>query len=112
MKISKKILVLSILAFLIFSSFLLRPSFAFEESEFYRIEDDGGFLSNDEISSLNLKLDRVSEEQELEVVIKTVNSTDEIDIKEYVSKINTIDKITMAYAVDKENIKSKNNLIF
>ena len=44
--------------------------------------------------------------------LKIESEDQQIDIKEYVSKINTIDKITMAYAVDKENIKSKNNLIF
>ena len=33
-------------------------------------------------------------------------------INGYISKINSIDKIKMVYAIDKQNIKTKNNLIF
>jgi hypothetical protein len=33
-------------------------------------------------------------------------------INKYISKINTIDKIKMVYAIDKQIIKTKNNLIF
>lgn len=44
--------------------------------------------------------------------LKIESEEAQLEISEFVSKINTIDKITMAYAVDKDKIKSKNNLIF
>lgn len=44
--------------------------------------------------------------------LKIESEEAQLEISEFVSKINTIDKITMAYTVDKNNIKSKNNLIF
>ncbi len=44
--------------------------------------------------------------------LKIESEEQQLEISEFVSKINTIDKITMVYAVDKDKIKSKNNLIF
>lgn len=44
--------------------------------------------------------------------LKIESEEAQLEIADFVSKINAIDKITMVYAVDKNNIKSKNNLIF
>lgn len=44
--------------------------------------------------------------------LKIESDNQQSAIDEFVSKINSIDKITMVYTVDKDKIKSKNNLIF
>lgn len=41
-----------------------------------------------------------------------IESEKSLQLSEFVSKINSIDKIAMVYSVDKDKIKSKNNLIF
>lgn len=41
-----------------------------------------------------------------------IESEQSLNLSEFVSKINAIDKIAMVYSVDKDKIKSKNNLIF
>ena len=52
------------------------------------------------------------EKQVTDFFLKIENAENGIDINDIVSKINNIDGITMVYAVDKNKIKSKNNLIF
>jgi len=52
------------------------------------------------------------EYKKVKFFLKIETEDSEIKIAEVVAKIKTIEKITMVYAVDKDKIKSKNNLIF
>lgn len=54
----------------------------------------------------------LSEFKKVDFFLKIENAANEINVSELVSKINAIDNINMVYSIDKENIKSKNNLIF
>ena len=54
----------------------------------------------------------LSEFKKVDFFLKIENAANEINVSEIVSKINAIDNINMVYNIDKENIKSKNNLIF
>lgn len=54
----------------------------------------------------------LSEFKKVDFFLKIENAANEINVSEIVSKINAIDSITMVYSIDKETIKSKNNLIF
>lgn len=54
----------------------------------------------------------LSEFKKVDFFLKIENAANEINVSEIVSKINAIDSINMVYNVDKETIKSKNNLIF
>ncbi len=65
--------------------------------------------SNTSFSSLAYLL---PEYKKVDFFLKIENAENGIDINDIVSKINNIDGITMVYAVDKNKIKSKNNLIF
>jgi hypothetical protein len=50
--------------------------------------------------------------KKVDFFLKIENAENEINLTEIVSKINNIDSIKMVYNVDKNKIKSKNNLIF
>lgn len=52
------------------------------------------------------------EYKKVDFFLKIENAEHEIDVAKIVAKISAIDGITMVYNVDKEKIKSKNNLIF
>lgn len=52
------------------------------------------------------------EYKKVDFFLKIENAENEIDVSEIVSKISTIDTVTMSYNIDKDKIKSKNNLIF
>jgi hypothetical protein len=52
------------------------------------------------------------EYKKVDFFLKIENAEKDINITEIVSKISTIDSIKMVYNVDKDKIKSKNNLIF
>lgn len=65
--------------------------------------------SNTSFSSLAYLL---PEYKKVDFFLKIENAENGIDINDIVSKINNIDGVTMVYAVDKNKIKSKNNLIF
>jgi hypothetical protein len=52
------------------------------------------------------------EYKKVDYFFKIENVEREIKINTIVSKINNIENIKMVYAIDSENIKSKNNLIF
>lgn len=52
------------------------------------------------------------EYKKVNFLLKIESEKKELEISEFVSKINTIDKIAMVYSIDKNNIKSKDNLIF
>lgn len=54
----------------------------------------------------------LSEFKKVDFFLKIENAANEINVSEIVSKINAIESINMVYNVDKETIKSKNNLIF
>ena len=65
--------------------------------------------SNNSFSSLAYLL---PEYKKVDFFLKIENAENEIDLYEVVSKISAIDGITLVYTVDKDKIKSKNNLIF
>jgi hypothetical protein len=52
------------------------------------------------------------EYKKVDFFLKIENAEKDINITEIVSKISAIDTIKMVYNVDKDKIKSKNNLIF
>ncbi len=52
------------------------------------------------------------EYKKVDFFLKIENAANEIDLTEVVSKISAVDGITLVYTVDKDKIKSKNNLIF
>lgn len=52
------------------------------------------------------------EYKKVDFFLKIENAEKDINITEIVSKISGIDSIKMVYNVDKDKIKSKNNLIF
>jgi hypothetical protein len=74
-----------------------------------RITQDLFSNSKNSFSSLGYLL---PEYKKVDFFLKIENAEKEIDITEIVSKISAIDGITMVYNVDKDKIKSKNNLIF
>ena len=65
--------------------------------------------SNNSFSSLAYLL---PEYKKVDFFLKIENAANEIDLNEIVTKISAIDGINMVYNVDKDKIKSKNNLIF
>ena len=65
--------------------------------------------SNNSFSSLAYLL---PEYKKVDFFLKIENAENEIDLYEVVSKISAVDGINMVYTVDKDKIKSKNNLIF
>lgn len=52
------------------------------------------------------------EYKKVDYFLKIENAEKEIEIDTIVSKINSVESVKMVYAIDSENIKSKNNLIF
>ena len=52
------------------------------------------------------------EYKKVDFFIKIENAESEIDLDKVISKISKIDSIKLVYSIAKENIKSKNNLIF
>ena len=52
------------------------------------------------------------EYKKVDFFLKIENAANEIDLTEVVSKMSAVDGITLVYTVDKDKIKSKNNLIF
>ena len=65
--------------------------------------------SNNKFST---KIYFIPEFKKVDYFLKIENTESLIDVSEITTKINKIDRISAAYAVDVENIKSKNNLIF
>lgn len=65
--------------------------------------------SNNSFSSLAYLL---PEYKKVDFFLKIGNAANEIDLNEIITKMSTIDGINMVYNVDKDKIKSKNNLIF
>jgi hypothetical protein len=80
------------------------------------VEGSGNGRSTDLFSNSNTSFLSLAyllpEYKKVDFFLKIENAENGIDINEIVSKINSIDGITMVYAVDKNKIKSKNNLIF
>ena len=52
------------------------------------------------------------EYKKVDFFLKIENAVNEIDSSDIVSKISNISSISLVYTVDKDKIKSKNNLIF
>jgi hypothetical protein len=65
--------------------------------------------SNNKFST---KIYFIPEFKKVDYFLKIENTESLIDVSEITNKINKIDRISAVYAVDVENIKSKNNLIF
>ncbi len=63
-------------------------------------------------ASFSLSTYLLPEYKKVNFFLKIESEKKALEISEFVSKINTIDKIAMVYSVDKNNIKSKDNLIF
>lgn len=73
------------------------------------ITQDLFFNSNNSFSTSAYLL---PEYKKVDFFLKIENAEKDINITEIVSKISAIDSIKMVYNVDKDKIKSKNNLIF
>ena len=54
----------------------------------------------------------LTEYKKVDFFIKIENAESEIDLDKVISKISKIEAIKLVYSLAKENIKSKNNLIF
>ena len=54
----------------------------------------------------------LAEYKKVDFFIKIENAESEIDLDKVISKISKIEAIKLVYSLAKENIKSKNNLIF
>lgn len=80
------------------------------------VEGDENRITQDLFSNTKNKFSSsaylLPEFKKVDFFLKIENAVNEINITKIVSKINTIDSINMVYNVDKEKIKSKNNLIF
>ena len=63
-------------------------------------------------ASFSLSTYLLPEYKKVNFFLKIESEKKALEISEFVSKINTIDKIAMVYSVDKNDIKSKDNLIF
>lgn len=69
-------------------------------------------LFADSNNKFSTKVYLIPEYKKVDYFLKIENSDDSIDVSKITSQINKIERISTVYAVDVENIKSKNNLIF
>jgi len=80
------------------------------------VEDSGNNLTTDLFSNSNNSFSSLAyllpEYKKVDFFLKIENAANEINLNEIVTKISLIDGINMVYNVDKNKIKSKNNLIF
>lgn len=74
------------------------------------VVNTGLFTENNTKISTNVYL--IPEYKKADYFLKIENSLTDFEIQNAITNIKKIDKITTVYAVDVENIKSKNNLIF
>lgn len=63
-------------------------------------------------SKFSTKAYLIPEFKKVDYFLKIDNSVESIDVSKIAGQINKIERISTVYAVDVENIKSKNNLIF
>jgi hypothetical protein len=63
-------------------------------------------------SNFSTKVYLLPEFKKVDYFLKIDNSAESIDVAKITGQINKIARISTVYAVDVENIKSKNNLIF
>ena len=52
------------------------------------------------------------EYKKVDYIVKIGNAENEIDLDQVISQISKIEAIKLVYSIAKDNIKSKNNLIF
>jgi hypothetical protein len=80
------------------------------------VENSGNNLITDLFSNSNNSFSSLAyllpEYKKVDFFLKIENAANEIDWNEIVTKISAIEGIKMVYTVDKDKIKSKNNLIF
>lgn len=69
-------------------------------------------LFTESSNKFSTKIYFIPEFKKVDYFLKIENTESLIDVSEITNKINKIDRISAVYAVDVENIKSKNNLIF
>jgi len=81
-----------------------------------QVENSGNNLITDlfsnSINSFSSLAYLLPEYKKVDFFLKIENAANEIDWNEIVTKISGIEGIKMVYTVDKDKIKSKNNLIF
>ncbi|WP_366185430.1 IPExxxVDY family protein [Flavobacterium ovatum] len=69
-------------------------------------------LFSDSTIEMATKVYLLPELKKVDYFLKIENSNDTIDVSKIKQILNTIDEISTAYAVETDQIKSKNNLIF
>ncbi|QBN19459.1 IPExxxVDY family protein [Flavobacterium nackdongense] len=74
-------------------------------------ENSQNLFSNQTIE-VSTKVYLLPEFKKVDYFLKIENTTDEVILAKIQHLINTIENVATAYAVDKNKIKSKNNLIF
>ncbi|RAR71376.1 IPExxxVDY family protein [Flavobacterium aciduliphilum] len=70
----------------------------------------GLFSNSGAVFSIHAYL--IPEFKKVDFFLKIANVEEELNIPEIVAKINAIKNVTLVYSINKEKIKSKNNLIF
>ncbi len=73
-------------------------------------ENQGLFAESS--TKFSAKIYFIPEYKKVDYFLKIENTETAIDVLEITNQINKIERISAVYAVDVENIKSKNNLIF
>jgi hypothetical protein len=80
------------------------------------VENSGNNIITDLFSNSNNSFSSLAyllpEHKKVDFFLKIENAANEIDLKKVITKISAIEGIKMVYTVDKNKIKSKNNLIF
>jgi hypothetical protein len=80
------------------------------------VENSGNNIITDLFSNSNISFSSLAyllpEHKKVDFFLKIENAANEIDLKKVITKISAIEGIKMVYTVDKNKIKSKNNLIF
>ena len=75
-------------------------------------ENENQGLFAETSNKFSTKIYFIPELKKVDYFLKIENPETTIDVSEITNQINKIERISAVYAVDVENIKSKNNLIF
>jgi hypothetical protein len=70
------------------------------------------FLFSNTKSSFSTTTYLLPEYKKVDYIVKIGNAENEIDLDQVISQISKIEAIKLVYSIAKDNIKSKNNLIF
>jgi len=79
--------------------------------ETHEIEANIDLFSNTK-SSFSTTTYLLPEYKKVDYIVKIGNAENEIDLDKVISQISKIEAIKLVYSIAKDNIKSKNNLIF